>query len=174
MRGYGTVWEAIRAVVAADYCDERGEGTVLELEDGSFAGHVTDEGTLSERMTAKQREQGIELMLTPTGIEEAPASFNVMWNAGPCVTERGAVERPEIKCPEPAPLNIPEVLASPAFRMPEGIELAVTQDGATAADLASDRNKRRGVWVWPSIFPRVWNFYVTRTLTSELLGVKVE
>ena len=171
MRGYGTVWEAIRAVVAADYCDERGEGTVLELEDGSFAGHVTDEGTLSERMTAQQREQGIELMLTPTGIDEAPASFNVIWNAGPCVTERGASSGRKSNARSP-PVEYPG--CSPPASVCRRIELAVTQDGATAADLASDRNERRGVWVWPSIFPRVWNFYVTRTLTSELLGVKVE
>ena len=157
MRGYGTVWEAIRAVVAADYCDERGEGTIVTLKDGSFAGHVTDEGTLDERMAGEQRERGAELMLTPAGIGEAPASFNAWWNADRSVTA-------------PDPLNIPEVLSSPAFRMPEGIELALTQDGNTAPELASSR--RRGVWMYPYSFPGAWYFFVTRTLTRELLGAR--
>lgn len=171
MRGYGTIWEAIKAVVAADYCDERGEGTIIELEDGSFTGHVTDEGTLSEHMTDEQREQGVELMLTPAGIVEAPPYFSVMQNAGTTwLTERGVAEGRDCKYLVPVALNIPGALASPAFSMPDGIELALTQDGNTAPELAS--SSRRGVWMHPASIPRAWYFYVTKTLTRELLGAK--
>ena len=139
MRGYGTIWEAIKAVVAADYCDERGEGTIIELEDGSFTGHVTDEGTLSEHMTDEQREQGVELMLTPAGIVEAPPYFSVMQNAGTTwLTERGVAEGRDCKYLVPVALNIPGALASPAFSMPDGIELALTQDGQVSDPVKSD------------------------------------
>ena len=148
MKGYGTLFEAALATIQGGYSHHGGpkeaQAFVIELEDGSFVGHVESE-------SAGMMREGTELIVTPTGMKPAPKWINQFFKKG---------------LGEKDPALPKKVLASPGYRFPEAVKVVATRRNETpdkiGRPLADDE---LGVWLRPwTARIKLWGCYITPAL----------
>ncbi len=150
MKGFGTLFEAALAAIQGGYSHHDGpkeaEAYVIELEDGSFVGHVEAE---KEDMIRKDTQ----LIVTPTGMKPAPGWINQFFKT-------------ELEEEEPA-AKLP---ASPGYRFPEAVKVVVTRRTETPATIGSPLSDNElGVWLRPHTARiKMWGCYITPALWEAL------
>lgn len=164
MKGYGTLFEAALATILGKYSHhcghEEAEAYVIELEDGSFAGHVDPEygpnfqkGTLAEALGGGK--PGVNLILTSTGIKRAPGWINRFFKKG----IEGEKE-PSAKLPK-----------RPGYRIPGGIKVVVTRPRSETPEKVGRplADNELGVWLRPHTKRiKMWGCYITPALWEAL------
>ena len=163
MKGYGTLFEAALATLQGGYSHHnvRGEADayVVELEDGSFAGHVNPEygpsfqkGTVAEALGGGK--DGVNLIVTPTGLKAAPKWLNQFFKKG--LEEK----EPAAKLP-----------ASPGYRFPAAVKVVVTRPRSETPEKVGSplSDSELGVWLRPHTKQiKMWGCYITPALWDAL------